>query len=49
VGVPVQKTRLYGYVDPDDVATIENSDYSKSGFVREAVLEKIDREGLADE
>lgn len=43
------KSRLYGYVEAETVRTIEDSEYSKSGFVREAVLEKIDREGIGDE
>jgi len=38
------KTRLYG--EPETVAAVESSDYTKSGFVREAVQEKIEREGL---
>jgi len=49
VGVCVQSTRLTGYVDIGVIQTIEASEYTKSGFVREAVLEKIDREGLGDE
>lgn len=50
VGVPGgMKTRLYGYVAPDTIERIEASSYSKSGFVREAVVEKLEREGLTDE
>jgi hypothetical protein len=45
----VQRTRIIGYVDPDTVRVVEQSDYTKSGFVREAIREKVDREGLADE
>jgi len=45
----VQKSRVYGYLEPDTVERIENSSYTKSGFVREAVLEKLEREGLTDE
>jgi len=45
----VHRTRIEGYVDPDTAELIEQSDYSKSGFIREAVQEKVEREGLADE
>jgi hypothetical protein len=45
----MQKARLYGYVDHATIQAIEDSQYTKSGFVREAVQEKLEREGLSNE
>lgn len=45
MGVCVQRTRVIGYVDPDTVTQIEELEqYTKSGFVREAIREKLERE-----